>query len=245
MIEIKLFKDVDFKNSLFIEGFPGTGLVGPMALSYIIDKLKLSYVGYVESDMFPPLVSVHENKPMSPVRVYYSDKAKIATIFAEFAIPINAIYKLSEVIYDFIKDNKFSKIISISGIQSPSNAGKTVFSIASTDETLKEAVNSGLTPIADGVSVGVGALILSRATIDGLPDINILVPVESEVVNPKYAEFAINSLNKLMDLNIDVTELEKEARDVEAKIRDLLKKGKDVHDDYKKVLSDSSPSMYA
>ena len=41
MIEIKLVKDVDMKGATLIEGFPGIGLVGPMAVSYIIDKLNM------------------------------------------------------------------------------------------------------------------------------------------------------------------------------------------------------------
>ncbi len=95
MIEIKLFKDTNFKGYTFIEGFPGAGLVGPMTISYIIDKLQMKYIGYLESDQFPPLVSIHKNQPMPPIRVYATDKGKIITVFAEFAIGMEMISELS------------------------------------------------------------------------------------------------------------------------------------------------------
>ena len=44
MINIKIFKKKDLKNYTLIEGFPGLGLVGPMAISYIIEKLGMDYI---------------------------------------------------------------------------------------------------------------------------------------------------------------------------------------------------------
>ena len=38
MVEIKLFKDYNLSGYTVIEGFPSAGLVGPMAVSYMIDK---------------------------------------------------------------------------------------------------------------------------------------------------------------------------------------------------------------
>lgn len=245
MIEIKLLKERDFNGFTFIEGFPGAGLVGPMAISYMIDKLGFSYAGYLDSRDFPPLVSVHGGVPMKPVRIYYSDKYKICTIFAEFAIPVNLIYELSGDLYNFIKGKKFGRIISIGGIPQQQPQARQAFAIASTQQMQKIAKDSGLSVISDGVSIGVSALLLSNAAMESVEDVNILVPVISEIIDPKYAEVAVQALNKIMRLNIDVSDLDKEAKEVEAKIRDLLKKGKDTHDDYKKVVSDTSPSMYA
>lgn len=244
MIEIKMLKEVDFKGYTFVEGFPGTGLVGPMAISYIIDKLELEYAGYLNSSDFPPLVSVHNSTPMKPVRIYYSSKYKICTIFAEFAIPVNMIYELSSEVYKFLKGKGVSRIISIGGIPQTVPT-KGIYSLASTPSMQKLAKSTGLTLISDGVSIGVSALLISDAVLDNVDDLNILVPVEGEVIDPKYAEYAIEAFNKATKLNIDVSELEKEAKEVEAKIREIMKKGKDTHDNYKKVVNSTSPSMYA
>ena len=62
MLEIKLLKGASIKGYKLIEGFPGIGLVGPMTISYMIDKLKMEYCGYIDSDKFPPIISIHEGK---------------------------------------------------------------------------------------------------------------------------------------------------------------------------------------
>ena len=78
-----------------------------------------------------------------------------------------------------------------------------------------------------------------------MPDTNILVAVEPSIIDPKYAELAINSINKLLKLNIDVTELEKEAKEVNERIQEMIKKNKETHDNYKDAVSHGAPSMYA
>ena len=245
MIEIKLFKEMSFKGYSFIEGFPGVGLVGPMAISYVIDKLQMKYVGYVESPSFPPLVSIHKGEPVSPIRLYCSEKEKIVTIFAEFSIPVELIAELSEVVYAFIRKNEITQIYSIGGIPTQNDSEKTPYLIVSNGSTEKVSQTNGLKPIIEGVATGVSALMLVKASNDDLSDTCIMVPVQQNIIDPMYAEIAIQTLNKLMNLNIDITDLDKEAKAVEAKIKELISKHKESHDSYKKAVDDSGPSMYA
>ncbi len=243
MIKINMLQNYDLKGVTIIEGFPGVGLVGPMAISYIIDKLGMKYIGYIDSDGFPPIVSIHESKPMPPVRVYYSEKNKVVTIFAEFPIPIELVHELSNNIYDFIKEKQIERIISIGGIPGKNPEDETAYVIASNADLVKDAEKYGLNPVIEGVSTGVSALLLQRSSITNTQDTNILIPVDPNIIDPKYAELAIKSINKLLKLNIDTSELEKEAKDVEAKVRDLIKKGKETQDAHKRLTSEG-PSMY-
>jgi uncharacterized protein len=247
MIEIKLVKDVDMKGATLIEGFPGIGLVGPMAVSYIIDKLNMEYVGYIECEEFPPLVSIHNGQPLPPVRIYYSSKKKIVAMFAEFAIPVSLASPLAEKIYAMFKSNDMKDIISIGGMPSknmPDNS--VVYAITSTKEAQEKAENEGLKPVIEGVSTGVSARLILLSALDSILNITILVPVDPSIINPKCAEFAINSINKILKLNIDVTELENEAKEVDAKIRELLKKSKEMQDTHRNSIGGSgTQSMYA
>lgn len=245
MIEIKLFKEANLKGYTFIEGFPGAGLVGPMTISYIVDKLQMKYIGYLESDKFPPLVSIHKNEAMPPIRIYCSDKEKIITIFAEFAITVDVVGELSNAIYDFIRGNGITTIFSIGGMPATNANDKKPYAITSNDATAKKVGGAGLNGIEEGVATGVNALLLVKSTLDNMDDINIMVPIQPNIIDPMYAEIAIQSLNKLMNLNIDVTELDKEAKMVEAKIKDIINKHKEMHDNYKRTVEESGPSMYA
>lgn len=243
-MEIKFINDVDLSGAILIEGLPGIGLVGPMAVSYIIDKLGMQYVGYIESSGFPPIIAIHNNRPMPPVRIYYSEKKRIATVFSEFAIPIQLTSELADKLYEMFKVKQMSSIISIGGIPMK-DGGDGAFALGSTESALKDAQKSGLQPVAEGVSTGASALMLFKAAMDNVPDTNILVPVDPSIINPESAEKAIESINKLLKLNIDVGELEKESKEVQEKIQELLKKSRETQDAHKRATGeDSGPSMY-
>ena len=149
-----------------------------MCISYMIDKLKMEYIGYVESESFPPLVSIHKSVPMPPIRVYTLQSKKVVTIFAEFAIPIELVTELSSSIYAFIKKAGISRIYSIGGIPmqlqpAVGSSDSTVYVAASKPALVSIAQKAGFKPIEEGVSTGVGALLLLKSTLDKMDDINV------------------------------------------------------------------------
>ena len=247
MIEIKMQKK-NLDGYTFIEGFPGAGLVGPMAINYLVEKLGMENIGYLESDRFPPLISIHDDVPMHPVRIYISEKLKLVTIFAEFAIPIEMTFELSNAVYsDIIKKGGVDRVVSISGIPTQQEeVPKDVFGVASSKKLVKDVIEkNGLKPIGDGMATGVNALILGMAMNDNMDDINILVPINPALIDPEYAVLAIKSMNSILGVDIDTAELDKEAKLVESKVKDIMKKTKETHETYKKSLDDTGPSMYA
>ena len=188
MIEIKMQKK-NLDGYTFIEGFPGAGLVGPMAINYLVEKLEMENIGYLESDKFPPLISIHDDVPMHPVRIYISEKLKLLTIFAEFAIPLEMTFDLSNAVYsDIIKKGGINRVVSISGIPTQQEeVPKDVFGVASSKKLVKDVIEkNGLKPIGDGMATGVNALILGMAMNDNLEDINILVPINPALIDPIY-----------------------------------------------------------
>ena len=186
-----------------------------------------------------------KSEAVPPIRVYCTEKEKLLTIFAEFAITIDLISEMSKTVYDFIRKNNITKIYSIGGIPAQSENDKTPFVISSDSTTLKLAKDNGMKPVEEGVATGVSALLLMKSAMDKIQDTNIMVPVQQSIIDPMYAEIAIQSLNKMLHLNIDVAELDKEAKMVEAKIKTLISKHKESLESHKKAVDDTGPSMYA
>ncbi|MCL4404444.1 MAG: PAC2 family protein [Candidatus Marsarchaeota archaeon] len=262
MLDIKVISQKKLDGYTLIEGFPGVGLVGSMALSYIIEKLGMEYYGYFDSQAFPPLVSIHNSIPMHPVRIYFSSKYKLVAIFAEFAVPTEMTYIMAKKISDFIKENKIKEVVSIGGMPSPAetaaledpdsklqnspeNQPETVYAVVSSPEMVPEMKKAGINVISEGVATGISALLMINSASENIHDTNLLVQVDQRIVDPKYAEIAIKAINKMLDLKIDITELDKEAKIIEAKVRDIIKKNKASHESLKAANEDAGPSMYA
>ena len=98
----------------------------------------------------------------------------------------------------------------------------------------------GINKVGEGVATGISSLIITQSTLDNLLDFNLLIPVNPDIIDPKYAELAIQSINKILNIDINISELDKEAKIVESKIKDLVKKSKES----KAYNNDSGNVMY-
>ncbi|MEM3781877.1 MAG: PAC2 family protein [Candidatus Micrarchaeaceae archaeon] len=243
MLEIKLFQEKGLKGYTLIEGFPGVGLVGPMAASYIIEKLNMDYIGYVDSDMFPPITAVHDGVPMFTARIYASDKAKVIVVLSEFTIPTNAVHALGMELLSFSRKYGIAKIVSIGGMPSKQPT-ENAYVIASQKQLAEQAAKQGIKLVGEGVIAGVSAILLTGAAQLGIPMLDVLVEVNPELMDPKYAEIAIGALNKLLGIEIDLAELRKETKEVEAKVKAMLKSTKETHDHYNRAAEAVEPPTY-
>ncbi len=245
MMQIRITDDINLKGYTFIEGFPGAGLVGPMAASYMIEKLDMKCIGYIDSDLFPPIAAVHDGEPMHTVRLYVDSKDKLIIVLSEFTIPQAVIFQLSGEILSFIRKSGMNRIISIGGMPSQKQSGA-AYIISSDPEITKKAVKLGMKPITEGVIAGVSALLVMGANELKIPTVNLLVEVNPVIMDPKYAETAIEGLNKIIGIKIDLSDLEKEAKEVEARVKDIMKKAKDSHEHTGTPAEDmSGPPSYA
>ncbi len=246
MIQIRLLKEQNLKGYTLLEAFPGVGLVGAMTGSYIIEKLKMEVVGRIESDYFPPITAIHGAIPMFPARIYKSDELKMILFMAEFTIPPNLINQLSQETLSFARKYGISKIVSVGGL--PSNKPTDKIYVTSSDPGIaKTAVGRGIKPIEEGMIAGVSASLLNYSKDYNIPMLDILVEVNPAIMDPRYAELAITGLNRILNMNIDLEELHKEAKLVETKIRDMVKKLKE-HQDQMNTTPPAPPtdqSMYA
>src|SRR5665648_1147452 len=74
---IKEFAEIKPNNPILIEGLPGLGLVGKIALRYLIKQLKAKKVAYLYSPHFPYFVLVNKKgnvRLMRGVFYYYQNQ---------------------------------------------------------------------------------------------------------------------------------------------------------------------------
>ncbi len=65
---IKEFMEIEPNNPVLIEGLPGLGLVGKIALRYLIKQLKAKKIAYLYSPHFPYFVLVNKKGQRSSVK---------------------------------------------------------------------------------------------------------------------------------------------------------------------------------
>ena len=94
---------------------PEAGLVAIIASSYLRDKMKLPELGYIESDLLPTVVVVHESKSKHPIRIFGKDN--LAVITSEVRLHPRISLELAREIISWAKSKNTRLILGITSVR--------------------------------------------------------------------------------------------------------------------------------
>lgn len=197
-------------NGAVLLGFPGSGLVGTIALQYMVDQLGFEQIGSMTSRYFPPLAMMNKGIINDPVRIYL--KGDIAAVVADIPIHPTICYEISSSIVEWLSHTKPREVLTIAGIITE-EPEKRVFGVATTTEALPRIQDHTLLLPVGSIS-GIASSILTECKIRGIPAYGLL----GETVNapdPRASAATIEVLNKLYNLGLDTQPLIEQAVEIE------------------------------
>ncbi len=209
------------ENAIIIEGFPGFGFISTIVSNYLIKHLNAKYIGYIFTKKLAPFVTIHQNKIVQPIEIFYDEKENI--IIIQSSIGVDGIeYDIAEIILDFAKKIKADKIITIEGVTSMQTPTETVFFFTNSTKEEKKLLEKGLEKINEGIIVGVtGALLIK---VRDFPLVSLFVEVHSEMPDNKASAKIIEVLDNYLNLKVDYRPLIKKAEEIEKKVKEIMEK---------------------
>ena len=221
--KVKIVIDKSKKIKKLIIGFPDVGLVGLITSMHIIESLEMKEIGYVESELLPPLIVLHDGIFQSPLRIYYKDE--LAVLVSEIPITSSMINEISKEILKLIVEMKIETTLLIYGIPVPNRMQieePTIFNNGTNPKTVSLIKEKDLKFIDTGVISGVYAPIIWESQKQQLSTIAVGAESFLQYPDPAAAANAINVINSLLGLNIDVKLLKEKAEDLRVKLRDTM-----------------------
>ena len=210
------------KKPVVINGLPDVGLVGLLAASHMITSLRLEEVGAIESDFLPPMIVLHDGIPKSPIRIFAGNS--LAVIISETAIPVPLIRPLANGLVEWALDKSASLVLSLGGMavanRQDIDAPK-VFAALS-EKGLESKLNGAAEVLEEGYIVGAYGLILRRCMETSLPAIALLTQSYYNYPDPEAAAAAVFAVNKILQLNIDVSNLLKRGEEIRLRSKDMM-----------------------
>ncbi|WP_394326508.1 proteasome assembly chaperone family protein [Methanofollis ethanolicus] len=215
--EIKITsKPLSGENPLVLMGFPGSGLVGSIALQYLVEQMEFEQIGNITSKYFPPVAMMAKGVINVPVRIY--EKAETAAIVADIPIHPMICYEVANGIIEWLAGYPVREVITIAGIVT-NEPEKRVFGVATREEML-ERIRDETVILPMGSISGIAGSILTECKIRNLPGYGFL----GETVNtpdPRSAAATLKVLNTLYGLDVDIEPLLEQAAEIEATMHKL------------------------
>jgi uncharacterized protein len=236
---------VKVKKPLIVSGLPETGLVGSIAAMHMVEELKLSEVGFLESDLIPPIGVVHKKRLLDPMRIYAD--SSLLLVLSEIPVPPNLYYPLSRTLAEWYKTKDPKMVVLMGGIAVPNREDlekPKVVGVPSDKYSEKFLEENEIEILQEGFLVGIYSLLLKECRKMNIPAVYLMAEAHYGIPDPGAAAEVLEVLNKGYNLKVDVKKLLERDEEIRVMARDLMRRTAESMQEMKKPQEQELPVMY-
>jgi len=221
-------KKPKLNKPLLIEGLPGIGNVGKLAVEHLIDNVKAVKFAEIHSKDFPPQVFINTDGTIKLVNnefFYWEAKKRnqrdLILLTGDYqGLSSQGQYELVEKILDISEEVGAKEMYTLGGYGLGHEIEEPKVLCATTDKNLvKQMKKFGAVFKKNepgGGIVGASGLLLGLGKLRGFKGVCFMGETPGYLVDPKSAKAVLKIIMKITNIDINLSALEKKAREIES-----------------------------
>ena len=227
--EVHEIKNTVLKSPIIFAGFVGAGLVGPLSVGYVIDKLKMEEIGYLRSRHLPPSTVFMQGRLRHPFRFYANNDGTICAIICEITLQMQGLYDIISTILDWAEEKGSHEIVILDGVASATHDDKAF--CAAEEDLCRVMEDNDIKMIPQGFITGVAGGLLNECLVRKIQGVTLLVKANDKGPDPLAAATLVDAVNRAYGMDIDTSGLRKEKKRIGADFKELS----DKYTEHKKI----------
>ena len=220
--EVFEIKKTELKSPIIFAGFVGAGLVGPLAINHIIDKLKMEEIGVMRSKYLPPSTVFMRGRLRHPFRFYANPEGTVCAIICEITLKMEGLYSLVSSILDWAAEKGSKEIVILDGVASTEHDDKAY--CAAEEDLIRTMADKDIKMIPQGFITGIPGGILNECLVREIQGLTLLAKANKIAPDSAAAVTLIQAVNRFYEMNIDVTKLQEEKERLHSEFSELSQK---------------------
>lgn len=246
---IRLKDEIQLNDATLLVGLPGVGHVGKLAVDHLIEQLDAEKVFEIYSPYFPPQVMVNEESTVKLVNnEIYIAKANgndIVLLAGDHqSTSTEGHYELGNIYMDIAEELSVSRIFTLGGFPTGQLTHVDEVMGAANDldmvTELKEFEVTFKPNEPGGGIVGASGLLLGLSKFKNIKAACLMGLTSGYLVDPKSAQSLLALLSKILDIEVDVSELEERAKEMEKIVANLMEAKQQQQQQQQGVLRDTA-----
>ena len=219
--EIYEIKKTVLKSPIVFAGFVGAGLVGPLSVGHIIDKLKMEEIGYLRSRYLPPSTVFIQGRLRHPFRLYSNNDGTICAIICEITLPFG-LHDIVSTILNWAEKNGSHEIVILDGVAAATHDNKAF--CAAEEDLCRVMESNDIKMIPQGFITGVAGGLLNECLVRKIQGVTLLVKASAKSADSLAAATLVEAVNRAYNMNIDTTDLRKDKKKIGVDFKELSDK---------------------
>lgn len=215
-------ENVELNKPIIFAGFVGAGLVGPLSVGHIIEKLKMKEIGYMRSKYLPPSTVFIRGRLRHPFRFYSNEDGTVCAVICEITLRMEGLYTIVAEILDWAKEKGSNEIVILDGVASEDHDDKAY--CAAEEDLCRVMADKNVSMIPQGFITGIPGGILNECLLREIQGVTLLVKANKKIADPIAAATLVEAVNRVYDMEVDTESLRKEKEKIGADFKELSQK---------------------
>ena len=206
--EVFEIEKINLKSPIIFAGFVGAGLVGPLSINHIVEKLEMKEIGVMRSKYLPPSTVFIRGRLRHPFRFYANKEGTICAIICEITLRMEGLYNIISSILEWVESKGSQEIVILDGVASEEHDDKAY--CAAEEDLVRTMADADISLIPQGFITGIPGGILNECLVRDIQGLTLLAKANKVDPDPEAAATLIEAINRFYDMNIGIEELQKE-----------------------------------
>ncbi len=223
-VEVEVLAEPELDDPVLIEGLPGVGHVGTLVAEHLIEEADGELVRRIYSEHLPPQVTVSDEglAELVCVECYHvtlGGRDALVVTGDQQAATGTGHYRIAETVLDVGKELGIERLFALGGVPTGEVVeDHAVLGAAANDAVIESLESAGVEfreNKPEGGIVGISGLLVGLGARRDLDAACLMGETSGYLVDPKSAQALLGVLQTLLEFEIDLTELEERADEME------------------------------
>jgi predicted ATP-grasp superfamily ATP-dependent carboligase len=224
-------KPVKTNKPILLTGFQDMGLIGVVAVSYVINGLKMEETGYLKSRFIPTVKVIvgSELRTVNSFRIYKNSTGDLLALLNDNPaglIGMSPFFTdIGKTFADWFSKKDVRLVVALGSFLIQKDEKPSLVAYTMDSERMEELMKLGIKPLQQGVIGGFIVSIIDECIERKIPWLMLFAPSRKigEVDNEGVL-MIIEGINKMMGLNIEIPPLREVSESKGRSIRSLIRR---------------------
>jgi len=231
MAHVQIVADgIDLESPTLVEGLPGAGLVGKIAVDHLVGELDMTYYGALHCKGLPR-VAVYERDSSTlrpPVRLYADEGTNLIVLQSDAPISPKQATEFASCVTGWLDANDVFPVY-LSGLAEDTEGTPELYGVATGSAESRLDEGGIVPPRGGGMISGPTGALLHRAIETGLDSVGLIVQTDPRFPDPEAARTVLeHGVKPIVDIEVDTDRLIEQADEIQQAREQLAKRLQDM-----------------
>jgi len=237
MAHVAVHDELDFDDPVLVEGFPGVGLVGKIAVDHLVEAFDMDHYATCHCEGLPEVAVYHANETgiTGAVRIYADEQRDLLALQSDVPVSPQAAGEFAGCVSGWLEEVGALPLY-LSGIPTDPDGERALYGVATGSVDSLLDVHDIDPPVERGAISGPTGALMYEASRRDLGCLGLIVEAASQFPDPAAAQVLLEEgITRIADIEVETETLVEQAEEIRTARKNLARQMQQAQEESSKA----------